>query len=394
VVSCAVQGSAGVKGVGGGKLVSGEALDVVVFEVAGQLYGLPASDVRELVRAVAIAAVLARRTGLSFTPPRQPGAEQGIRRAMHRAGVADLEAYGKWIETEEAALDDLIVELTVGETYFFREPDQFAFLRREVVPTYRARVTERMARWGLRAWSAGCASGEEAYSLAMLFDSEGLAAHVSVLGTDISHAALARARKGVYRSWSLRGDGAPQARPYLARQEGGWTVVEAVRRLVTFAHLNLALDVYPSLATGTWGMDLIFCRNVLIYFDADTVAAVARRLFASLAPGGWLFLASSDPPLNQIGPFEIVVAPEGVFYRRAALGHTATQPRHPPALFPHPPGPLSQGGRGGDGEEPLIGAPSPLRGGGSRESRSDSSLARRACHSPLSRLGKGAGGEG
>ncbi len=154
-----------------------------------------------------IATVLCRRTGLSFSPSRRQGAEQGIRRAMRRAGVADLEAYAKQLETQESVLDDLIVELTVGETYFFREPDQFAFLRREVLPALRARVTERLPGSIIRAWSAGCASGEEAYSLAMLFDSEGLARHASVLATDISQAALAKARQGVYRGWSLRGDG-------------------------------------------------------------------------------------------------------------------------------------------------------------------------------------------
>jgi chemotaxis protein methyltransferase CheR len=95
-------------------------------------------------------------------------------------------------------------------------------------------------------------------------------------------------------------------------------VTEGVRRRVSFAHLNLALDVYPSLATGAWGMDLLLCRNVLLYFNPQTVEAVARRLFASLAPGGWLFLASSDPPVHPYAPFQTVVAPEGVFYRRTA----------------------------------------------------------------------------
>jgi chemotaxis protein methyltransferase CheR len=344
-----------------------------------------------------IAAVLCRRTGLSFSPQRRPGAEQGIHRAMRRAGVADLEAYAKRLETEENALDDLIVELTVGETYFFREPDQFAFLRREVLPALRARVTERFPGSIIRAWSAGCASGEEAYSLAMLFDSEGLAGQASVLATDISHAALAKARQGVYRGWSLRGDGAAQARPYLSHADSNWTVTDSIRRLVTFAHLNLALDVYPSLATGTWGMDLIFCRNVLIYFDEDTIAAVARRLFAALAPGGWFFLASSDPPLNQMAPFEIVVAAEGVFYRR-------------PVAHPSPPAPLPEAERGeeeknpspqppprsGEGEPKKNPSPRPppRRGEGEEDRRQPRTPPLSPAGSPLSASGRGAGGEG
>jgi chemotaxis protein methyltransferase CheR len=123
-------------------------------------------------------------------------------------------------------------------------------------------------------------------------------------------------------------------------------VTEAVRRRVSFVHLNLALDVYPSFATGAWGMDLILCRNVLIYFDPETVRAVAGRMFATLAPGGWLFTASSDPPLGPFAPFQTVVTDQGVFYRRPdsaglflpafPLAHSAveaTAPVKPPPLL-------------------------------------------------------------
>jgi chemotaxis protein methyltransferase CheR len=283
-----------------------------------------------------IAAVLSRRTGLSISPSRQASAEQSIRRAMRRAGDGDLDSYCRQLEVEETALDQLVVELSVGETYFFREPEQFAYLRREVVPFLRARAMARAPGTNIRAWSAGCASGEEAYSLAMLLESEGLAQHASVFGTDISRAALQRAKSALYTGWSLRGVGAALARPYLVRRDTKWEVVDSIRRLVTFAHLNLALDVYPSLAAGVWGMDVIFCRNVLIYFDALTSAAVARRLFASLAPGGWLFLASSDPPLNEFAPFEIVVASEGVFYRRASADDPIVSEQHELGLRSQP----------------------------------------------------------
>jgi chemotaxis protein methyltransferase CheR len=210
-------------------------------------------------------------------------------------------------------LDDLVVELTVGETYFFRDLDQFQYLRGTVVPDMWRRHGPQDT---IRAWSCGCASGEEAYSLAIVLHEQGLGERCYLLATDISRAALVRAHQAAYGDWSLRGPGAAAAAPYLARRGNRFVVRDRIRRAVTFEYLNLARDVYPSFANGTWGMDLILCRNVLIYFDAATVRGVARRLFESLAPGGWLVTAASDPPLGGDAPFEVVVTDVGVFYRR------------------------------------------------------------------------------
>src|SRR5690606_655500 len=96
-----------------------------------------------------------------------------------------------------------------------------------------------------------------------------------------------------------------------------------IRQHVDFRYLNLAEDSFPSLATGIWGMDVILCRNVLIYFDADTVERVARRLLASLSEDGWLLLGGSDPPISEIMECDVVVTDAGLVYRRkhAAGGH-------------------------------------------------------------------------
>jgi chemotaxis protein methyltransferase CheR len=253
------------------------------------------------------------RTGLSFAPGHDENAVAGICRAMARAGMQDLSPYCDLIEADADALDDLIIELTVGETYFFREPAQFEFIRCEVLPEIRQhRGNEHV----IRVWSAGCASGEEAYSLAMLFEREGCSDHAHILATDISRAALAKARQATYSAWSLRGQGAPAAKSYLSLHGDRYVLDDSIRRRVAFEYLNLALDVYPSFATGTWGMDLILCRNVLIYFDTGTIRTVARRIFASLADGGWLILGPSDPLLAEYAPFETKVTNAGVFYRR------------------------------------------------------------------------------
>jgi chemotaxis protein methyltransferase CheR len=273
----------------------------------------------------AIAELVVTRSGLSFPAGRQDGAERGIRRAMERAGVRDASQYRGLLDRDQKAFDDLMVELTVGETYFFREPAQFEFIRRQVLPEIRHRQGDDH---DIRVWSAACASGEEAYSLAVLLEESGQAGRAHVLATDISRAALAKAARAEYTTWSLRGDGAKAVRPYLRRGGDGWVIDEKIRRYVRFEHLNLALDVYPSFATGTWGMDLILCRNALIYFDRETIGKVAQRLFASLAPGGWLITASSDPPLGTEAPFEAVVTDLGVFYRRPEREQSAVSNGH------------------------------------------------------------------
>lgn len=261
----------------------------------------------------AVTRLVGVRTGLVFTPERRVGVEQGIRRAMSRAGVSTPSRYGERLADDPALLDDLVDELTVGETYFFREPEQFQFVRRVVLPEVRAR---RGPEHAIRAWSAGCSSGEEAYSLAILFEQEGQGGRSSLLATDISPAALAKARRASYGAWSFRGEAQAMAFPYLERSGNCQVVSERIRGRVTFATLNLARDDYPSPASGAWGMDLIFCRNVLIYLDRATIREVARRLYGTLAPGGWLIAASSDPPLSHEAPFETVVTDHGVFYRQ------------------------------------------------------------------------------
>jgi chemotaxis protein methyltransferase CheR len=261
----------------------------------------------------ALADLVARHAGLAFPAPRTDLAEVGMRRAMTRAGVPHPEEYRALVAVNPQALDDLIVELTVGETYFFREPAQFRFIRREVFPEWRRRRGERGT---VRVWSCGCASGEEPYSLAILLEEEGFGERTFLLASDISRAALARARQARFGAWSLRGEGLASAQAYLRRLGPVYILDERIRRRARFEPLNLAQDIYPSATNGTWGMDLILCRNVLIYFARDAVRAVARRLYESLAPGGLLITASSDPPLAGEAPFETVVTADGVFYRR------------------------------------------------------------------------------
>jgi chemotaxis protein methyltransferase CheR len=255
------------------------------------------------------------RTGLAFRPDQRQKARHAIRCVMDSLGVADLHDFARRLEHDPRALDELIVKLTVPETYFFREPAQFDYIRREILPEIRQRLG---ADRSIRIWSAGCASGEEAYSLAMLCAQQGLARQTQILATDISPLALEKAREGVYGEWSLRGPSASAAaaREYLHAYGDGYRPAPAVRRLVRFELLNLALDVYPSFVTGTVALDLILCRNVLIYLARETISEVARRLYDSLAPGGWLITGGGDPSVETYADFASIVTPVGVFYRR------------------------------------------------------------------------------
>ena len=263
---------------------------------------------------------VAAGTGLSFTRERRELAAEAIGRAMSLAGLDDAARFGDLIERDETALDAFLTALTVGETYFFREPGQFEFLRAEVLP--------QLARVGggegsdarIRVWSAGCASGEEPYSIAMMLHEAGLGARSHVVGTDISRARLQQAREARYGKWSLRGVSDQVIRRHFRPVRGRLEVLPAIRCGVTFQRLNLADPAFALPGTDAARMQVIFCRNVLIYFDAATIERVARRLLDALSPDGWLFLGASDPALADVIPCDVIVTGAGLAYRRSARG--------------------------------------------------------------------------
>jgi chemotaxis protein methyltransferase CheR len=257
--------------------------------------------------------VVRRRTGLVFPETRRDVLAGAIARGVERSGAPDLDSYLARVEAEPELLDDLVAEITVGETYFCRDPEQLAVIRDEVLPSLL-----RVRPGGpLRIWSAGCASGEEAYTLAILLDQRGLLPLASIVGTDLARGALALARRARYRRWSFRGVSPDVVAKYFEPRGNAFEVVPELRRSVDFRYLNLAVDEYPSLATGTSGMDLIVCRNVLMYFDAEAIARAAERLVASLSPDGWLVTGASDPPLGDLVSCEVVVTGAGLAYRRS-----------------------------------------------------------------------------
>lgn len=146
---------------------------------------------------------LSSHAGLVFPESRHGDIAAGICRVMAQYGIGCTDEFVRLIAADEAIFDVVIAEVTVGETYFFREPAQFDAIRNTVLPSL---LQARNPMDAIRVWSAGCASGEEAYSLAILMEQEGLSGRAKIRATDISRAALRKARRAEYSSWSLRGE--------------------------------------------------------------------------------------------------------------------------------------------------------------------------------------------
>jgi chemotaxis protein methyltransferase CheR len=272
---------------------------------------------------------------LVFAPNRCESLELAVRTVMRAHALRDLGEFQRNLSSGALSWDELIAQMTVGETYFFRDKEHFEFLTARVLPEL---FQLRGDGYRPRVWSAGCASGEEAYSLAMALAESGHLEGAFVLGTDLNRTALARARAARYTKWSLRGLDPRLLEKYFQRSGAGVQLIAELRPRVTFQELNLAGVGYPSPATSTFSMDLILCRNVLIYLGAETIERVSRRLFDSLSPGGYLITGPSDPLLTAAG-FEILTVPAGIAYRRPFAGVAAVSRAPEPAQLAAQPKP-------------------------------------------------------
>lgn len=273
----------------------------------------------------AVLDLVRRRAGLIFPAARRRDVEAAISTAMTRLRVTDPAQLLQRLIGDDAAFAALAADLTVGETYFLREAAQIEVLRRRVLPD----LVGRGGATPIRLWSAGCATGEEAYSLAILLEQEGIGNAATIIGTDISAAALARAQLAEYGAWSLRGVPSDVIASSFQRRGDRYLLAERLRRRVMFATLNLAAPDYRAILPVLDQLDLILCRNVLIYFAPEAVEAIAARLHDRLAPGGWLVTGPSDPPLWSSAPFETVVTAGGVLYRRRDTRDWASPPAVP-----------------------------------------------------------------
>jgi chemotaxis protein methyltransferase CheR len=284
---------------------------------------------------------VAARLGLNFPRERWPDLERALRPAAAEMGFSAMDAYVRWLMSAPlgtAQLELLASKLTIGETYFFREPQAFDAVRQHIVPQL---VAARGPAAHLRVWSAGCCTGEEAYSLAICFERQcpGLRGwQISIIGTDINPHFLRKAREGVYGSWSFR-----SAPPWLQSEyfsevgRGRFELRADLRRMVTFEHLNLADDVYPSLRNHTNGLDLIFCRNVLMYFSPAHLRRVVDGFHRSLVDEGHLIAGVCEATSALAPQFQPCALPGITVFRKTARREAARPPAAPAPLTPPPP---------------------------------------------------------
>jgi chemotaxis protein methyltransferase CheR len=283
-------------------------------------------------------ALIADRLGLDFPESRQAELDRGLNQALGHAPVGSPEKYLAWLATlpdESPEWRRLASSLTVGETYFFRDHSCIDALEQRILPDLiAARRSAGILR--LRCWSAGCATGAEPYSLAILLDQLLLDRPtwaLTILATDINPAALVLAQRGLYSAWALRETPQWIMDRYFHRPgKDTFELDPAIRQMVTFAPLNLAKDGFPALMTNTSAVDLIVCRNVLMYFTSDVQRAAVTRLQQALVTGGWLVVAPAEASTELFHPLIPVNLPGAIFYRKLQDSFIAPLP----SLHPEP----------------------------------------------------------
>jgi chemotaxis protein methyltransferase CheR len=266
-----------------------------------------------------LSSLVGRWTGLHFPRERWTELERGVVRASKEFGHSDAESFVTRLASSSLTNDQiqtLAWHLTIGETYFLRGGSAFVALEKKIIPKLVAE-REKSTRQ-IRIWSAGCAGGEEPYSLAVTVaraipDLKDW--RVTILATDINTRALERARAGVYGSWSFR-DTPDWLRKRYFTEAGSdkWALIPQIQKMVTFSYLNLALDPYPSLLTNTYAMDVVFCRNVMMYFSRDLMKQVVGNFHAALRDGGSFFTAPSEASHEYFPQFGRAVECGEVFF--------------------------------------------------------------------------------
>jgi chemotaxis protein methyltransferase CheR len=278
--------------------------------------------------------LIIRRTGMLFGERRRDALNRALAEGAQRMD-SDVAAYYVRLEetpTNSDLWDDLIKALTINETYFFRDPQQIEALRRHLLPDLIAR---HGADRTLRLWSAGCSTGEEPYTLAILLRQ--LLPDIShwkilILATDLNKQALETAGRAHYRAWSFRQTESALRQAYFTPQGDGFVLAPTIQRMVTFAYLNLADSSYPSNANHTADIDLILCRNVTIYLPSTIIREVAHRFHQCLAPGGWLMVGPSETDDTLYRQFQVLKFANTIVYQKAAAGSPPPAPRPP---IPH-----------------------------------------------------------
>ena len=232
----------------------------------------------------------------------------------------DPATYIQWLMASELTLkhvDILAKHLTIGETYFFRDMQLFNTIKKTILPSLmKTRVGKNQS---MHFWSAGCCTGEEPYSLAMLLDRslpERFQWDIKIMATDINSIFLKKARQGIYTDWSFRDAPAWCKEQYFKQNKKKFEILPVIREMINFKQLNLIQEIDAS-----W-IDLIFCRNVLMYFAPELREQVITRLYHALSPQGWLVVSPSETTFVNHPGFEFVRLPGVILFRKKKKAST------------------------------------------------------------------------
>ena len=246
--------------------------------------------------------------GISLTDQKRSLIAGRLQKFIKDKGLMDFKGFCQYLANDKTgfAVSELANRVTTNHTFFFREADHFDFLSTEALKNV-VEQHKKNSDYDLRIWCAGCSSGEEAYVLAMLifefFGHEHSKWNIGVLATDISEKALNTAQLGVYNAERMQEVPVNLRKKYFEPQSNGdWKAKDMMRNEITFRRFNLMNEQFPFKKP----FDIIFCRNVMIYFDQVTREALVKRFYAKTQPGGYLFIGHSESLSKQSCPYQYV----------------------------------------------------------------------------------------
>jgi chemotaxis protein methyltransferase CheR len=260
--------------------------------------------------------LIADRTGIYFSDRKRQMLMQAISeftQQLQAKNSTDVIQMLNSLSTRSDPWRRLISRLTINETFFFRH---FRGIEKQLLPKV---ILEKNEDKVLNIWSAGCSTGEEPYTIAMVLLSQ--INHIEdwkirIYATDIDNQALVSARRAIYRDWSMRQIPKNYLKSYFTEKNGEYHLLPQVKKLVHFDYLNLKDGNFPDLAAGIAHFDIIFCRNVTIYFEAQDTIRIARKFFESLVTGGRLIVGHSEPSAFIYDQFRSDIADDIVVYHK------------------------------------------------------------------------------
>jgi chemotaxis protein methyltransferase CheR len=266
--------------------------------------------------------LIAERSGIYFDPEKQELLKDNLLQRMANCGLSNFADYFNLLLSPAGTkeFDHLLNLITIPETYFFRDRAQFRALERFVIPE----IVKRKSYPGasLRIWSAGCSTGEEPYTIAMILATTIVDRPIQILATDVSHDALKAAAEGVYSARAVRDMPQEYLNRFFARKGDQYFLDASIKQMVEFRYFNLVTEPYPLAEMSGW--DIIFCRNVTIYFQAEATKKVIHNFNRSLREGGYLFAGYSES-LRYISDEFNTVQQEGAFFYQKGTAKKAVR---------------------------------------------------------------------